>query len=91
MKTIEAFKCEMTGGIYETPRRAASSEFRAMMKRIGGSLPAMGSVNSYEIMNWLASNIESGIYPTVFDRLKEALDYFEANRATIMGTENVDA
>lgn len=83
MKTIEAYKCEVTGGIYETKRRAASSEFRAMMKRVGGSLPAMGSVSPIEIMDWLGSNIESNIYPNVFGQLKDALDYFEANRETI--------
>ena len=76
MKKIEAFKCELTGALYEDQRRAAESEFRAMMKRIGGSLPAMGSVNSTGIMEWLAGSIDSEIYP-VIDKLQAALDYYQ--------------
>lgn len=79
MKTIEAFKCEFTGGVFEDQRRAQRSEFYALMKRAGGSLPAMGSIEAVKIMEWLANNIESEIYPTAPDKLREALNYFEIN------------
>ena len=80
MKKIEAYKCELTGGLYEDRERAVRSEFKAMMKGIGGSLPHMGSVNSSAIMEWLAGHIESEIYPTVLDKLITALEYYKANR-----------
>lgn len=79
MREVQGFKCEFTGVVYEDRRRAALSEFRGMMKSIGGSLPAMGSVNSASIMEWLAGNIESEIYPSIPDKLRAALDYFDAN------------
>lgn len=79
MKTIEAFKCEHTGGIYADPRSAAISEFRALMRKAGQSMPCFGSINNTDLMNWLASTIESEIYPTVPDQLRAALDYFDAN------------
>lgn len=81
MKKIEAYKCELTGGVYEDRERAVRSEFIAMMKSIGGSLPHMGSVNSTFIMEWLAGHIESEIYPTVLDKLVSALEYYRKNRA----------
>ena len=79
MKMIEAFKCEFTGSIFEDRHRSRRSEFNALMKRVGGSLPAMGSIGPDKIMEWLASSIESEIYPTVPDKLREALDYFNAH------------
>ena len=76
MKKVDAYKCEMTGQIFEDPVRAARSEFRSMMKGVGGSLPHMGSVNSTSIMEWLADNIASEVYPTVADKLHAALGYY---------------
>jgi hypothetical protein len=73
MKTIEAFKCEFSGAVFEDQRRARKSEFNALMKRVGGSLPAMGSIGSDKIMEWLAGTVESEVYPTVSDKLREAL------------------
>lgn len=79
MKTIEAFKCEHTGGIYADRRSAAVSEFRALMRKAAGSMPAYGAISSSDIMAWLASTIEGEIYQTVPDHLRAALDYFDAN------------
>lgn len=79
MKRIEAFKCELTGGIYEDQRRAVESEFKAMMKRVGGSLPSMGSISADSIMECLASSINSEIYPTVIDKLQAALNYYQSD------------
>lgn len=87
MKTIEAYKCDLTGGVYESRSRARRSEFTAMMKRVGGSLPSMGSIESVKIMEWLAGNIESDIYPTVVDKIREALDYYVEHRETIKNRE----
>lgn len=80
MHTITAWKCDHTQSIHEQQKGAAKSEFRALMRKAGGTLPAMGSISSYDIMAWLAGNIEGTIYPTAFDKLKEAVDYFEAHR-----------
>ena len=91
MQTIEAFKCEHTGAVFEDKARAMKSEFKAMMKIAGGSCPSMGSVNPYGIMEWMASTIESGVYPTVIDRLEAALAYYRANQETITPTRHFEA
>jgi hypothetical protein len=83
MQTIEAFKCEYTGAVFEDKQRAARSEFTSLMLAVAGSCPAMGSISSYNIMKWLARNIESDVYPTVYEHLRAALAYYEANKATI--------
>lgn len=77
---IKAFKCGITGNIFESQKRAVNSEFRAMMGQAGGSLPCWGSINSVEMMHWIASQIESGAYPTVLDKLLDALNYYKENR-----------
>jgi hypothetical protein len=79
MKKIAAYKCEKTGAIFEEESRAKESEFRAMMKSLGVSLPHMGSVNSTSIMEWLAGNIISEIYPSIADKLLKALTYYDEN------------
>lgn len=76
MKEIKAYKCELTGQIFDEEARARQYEFRSMMKSIGRSLPHMGSVNSASVMEWLADNITSRAYPAVADKLTEALSYY---------------
>jgi hypothetical protein len=83
VEKIDAYKCDVTGAIFEDRQRAIKSEFRARMKRVGGGLPAMGSVEPSSILDWLASKIESGIYPNVLGELQEALQYWHDNNVSL--------
>lgn len=76
VSAIEAYKCDETGAVYEDKQRAIRSEFRAKLRKAGSHLPAMGSINPGDIMNWLGSNIESGVYPLALPELQEALQYW---------------
>jgi hypothetical protein len=80
MHTVTAWKCDHTNAIFERQKDAAKSEFRSLMAQVGGKLPAMGSISPADIMRWLAGNLEGQVYPTAFDALKDAVDYFEAHR-----------
>jgi len=83
MTEIKAYKCAMTGSIFECERDARRSEFRAMVRQIGGAMGAMGSVNSIDIMEWLARNMEGGIYPNAIDKFIAAAKYLEEHRDTL--------
>jgi len=80
VEKIDAYKCSITSAVFEDQSRAVKAEFRAMMRRAGGSLPAWGSIDPMKIMDWLASEIESGVYPTAIIKIQEALEYWQANR-----------
>lgn len=86
MKTIEAYECEHTGAIFKSPKDAAQCEFRSLMKKTGAVLPSMGQTSPYEVMNWLASNLDSGIYGNARPLLREAIAYLDANYETITGS-----
>ena len=79
VERVDAYKCGVTGAVFEDKARAIKSEFRAKMKRAGNHLPSMGSIKPGDIMDWLAHNIESGIYPLALPELQEALQYWRDN------------
>lgn len=79
VEKISAYKCEITGGVFEERQRAVKSEFRAMMSQIGGALPCWGSISPVEMMCWISTQIESGVYPTVADQLISALQWWKDN------------
>lgn len=83
MKTIEAFKCEHTGAVFETDVQAARSEFRALMRKAADHLPAMGSIAPKDIFDWLAGNLIGAPYVSALPALMEALTYLQQNRVTI--------
>jgi hypothetical protein len=80
MKEVTAYKCAYTGRIFEAEIAARRCEFEALILAIGGHMPAMGSVNPKDIMVWLSSNLQSGIYPSAADRFIEAADYLREHR-----------
>jgi hypothetical protein len=79
VEQINAYKCEVTGAVFEDKQRAIRSEFRARMRQAAGCLPAMGSINPRDILDWMSSNIESGVYPNFLGELQEALAYWREN------------
>jgi hypothetical protein len=82
VKEIKAFKCEITGGVFEDRERAVNQEFRSMMGQVGGSLPSWGSINPIEMMKWISTQIESGAYPLVEDKLLDALNWWKDHRSS---------
>lgn len=80
MNEVKAYRCDYTAQIFDNESEAARSEFNALLQRLGGKMPAMGSVNSKDIMTWLAGNMQSGIYPTAADAFIEAAKYLSENR-----------
>jgi len=75
MRKVGAYKCELTGAIFATADKAKSSEFRAMMKKVAGHLPAMGSVSATAVMEYLAGHLDGAIYPGAAPELLKALQY----------------
>lgn len=87
MQKIQAFKCEVTGGVFDQPEYAARSEFKAMMRKAGNQLPCLGSIDPKTIMDWLTSALQSNIYPSATKTLMEALKYFHAHHLLITGSD----
>ena len=85
MRQVQAYECEHTGGIFKDEAAAARSEFRALMRKAGGTVSAMGSIDPRNIFDWLASELSSGVYATAYPALMEALTYFGAHHTLITG------
>lgn len=83
VERVTAYKCEVTGALYGRRYDAVESEFISRMKQAGGSLPSYGSVNSIEMLGWIARQVTSGVYPAFFSKLLEAALWWEENRGAV--------
>jgi hypothetical protein len=84
VEKIEAYKCGLTGKIFEDQRDATRSEFRSLMRRFVTQMPSGDEVtNAASVADWLSSNLEGGIYHSAVTKFLEVADYLRANRETL--------
>lgn len=73
MEEVTAWKCSITGAIFEQPEQARDCEFKAMMNRVSQKLDPMGSISSLSIFEWLSGHLIKNRPAAV--SLKNAMDY----------------
>lgn len=83
---VMMWKCGATGRVFDSEEAATRSEFISKFKNASKSLPGQGNLAGYDdALDKIAKEIASGIHPTAWRSLRDALDYFAAHEGIITG------
>lgn len=78
---ITAFKCSLTGRVFEDPLDATACEFRTHITRFVSNMPSKSEIGAAkEIAEWLAHNLTGSIYPSAIENFLLAADYLRSHR-----------
>jgi hypothetical protein len=84
IEEIKAYKCPLTGRLFEDPREATRCEFGALMRRFASQMPSGEGIHDAKaVADWLSSNLGSSIYQSAETKFLDVADYLRAHRETL--------
>lgn len=85
MHEITAYLPEDDGRMYRTEKGARMHELRALIRTATRSMPRPAIENSDDLTGFVFDMLVTETYPTVADKLLEAVAYFREHRAILRG------
>jgi hypothetical protein len=85
MHEVTAYAPEDDGRLYRSEKGARRHELRALIRDATESMPSVHLTDNDALCAFLLDMLTTETYPTVADRLLDAVAYFRKHRSTLRG------